>query len=815
MNARPLTLSPLPLLITGLLAGAPADAQDWDCVRDDAGNWVCGMVERIPAPAMAPPAPPAPSATTATPVAEELHQDALPAARPSPSEPNATPVPAAATRPLPASGAKWPLCPPLPDRQLQFTGTEDREQAETRLHADHAESLPDDIYELQGQAVIVRADQRVEADYLRFDDRNGVADAKGRVRYDDPGLHLEAERAHLLVNTDEGEISPADYLLYPAHGRGEAETVFLEGPERKRLMAATYTTCAYGSDAWRLRASQVTLKQDEGVGVARNARLEIGNVPVFYTPYISFPIDDRRKSGFLIPSYGSSSESGFDLRVPYYWNIAPDRDATITPRYMDKRGLMLGTEFRYLNRDNEGQLDFSFLPSDDAYGQDRHIAGYRHEGTIGDRIRVEADLNDVSDEDYFEDFGNSLELTSITHLERRIDGTYHADAWSLTGRLQHYQTVASNIAPVNRPYARLPQLHFSARPQAHPFGLESTLDADITAFEHSRDDLVDTGNRIDLRPRISLPVRRTAYEVIPALTLAHTVYDLERVDPALDDAPSRTAPIFSLDNKIYFERDARLLGRRYLQTLEPRAFYLYAPEKDHGDLPLFDSAERTFRFRELFSENRFTGADRVGDANQLALAVTSRYLDMDTGTERLRASIGQLFYFEDREVTLRNTPALDSSTSELAGELEVYLSPVWSLAADALWDPEDGTTSKSNLGIHYRGDQRQLANLSYRYTKGALSQLDGSWLWPLGARWHLAGRWYYSLLNNATLEGLFGVEYDTCCWAMRMAWRTIRNDSASGDSNKALYLEWELKGMTSLGDKVESLMKSGILGYQP
>lgn len=770
------------------------------------------MVEHLPVPTIPPPPP---TATTASPVAEESRQDVQPETRPSPPEPDGVPSPAAAARPLPASDTKWPLCPPLPDRQLQFTGTEDREQAETRLNADHAESLPDDVYELRGQAVILRADQRVEADYLRFDDRNGIADAKGRVRYDDPDLHLEAEQAHLLVNTDEGEISPADYLLYPAHGRGEAETVFLEGPERKRLVAATYTTCAYGSDAWRLRASQVTLKQDEGVGVARNARLEIGNVPVFYTPYISFPIDDRRKSGFLIPSYGSSNESGFDLRVPYYWNIAPDRDATITPRYLDKRGLMLGTEFRYLNHDNEGQLDFAFLPSDDAYGEDRHLAGYRHTGTIGERIRIEANLNDVSDEDYFEDFGDSLDLTSITHLERRIDGTYRGDSWSLLGRVQQFQTVDSAIAATRRPYARLPQLHFSTRPRDLPLGLESSLNADLTAFDHSRDDLVDTGSRLDLRPRISLPLQRTAYEVIPAFTLAYTKYDLDRVDPTRDDQPSRTVPIFSLDNKIFFERNTRLLGTDYLQTLEPRAFYLYAPERYQDDLPVFDSANRTFRFRELFSENRFTGADRVGDANQLALAVTSRYLDTNTGTERLRASVGQLFYFEDRDVTLRNTSPLENSTSEIAGELQIHVSPAWSFFADALWDPEDGTTSKSNTGFRYRGARRQVANLSYRYTKGRLAQLDSSWLWPLNARWHLAGRWNYSLLDNSTLEGLFGAEYDSCCWALRVAWRTIRNDRAGSANNNALYLEWELKGMTSLGDKVESLMKSGILGYQP
>lgn len=803
MNVLPFRLNSLALTL-GLVYWLPAQAQDWDCRQNEHGEWVCGSVS--------------------SPLAEPIEQP--PASKPVPAAIPAAPV----AEPTPASEVEdtttrtdvprrinpgYALCPPLPDRQLEFPVVSDRTQATTQLNADIAESHPNQVYELSGNAVILRANQRVQADHILFDDLNGSADIEGHVRYDEPDVHLNAERAHLLVNTDEGEIHDTDYLLYTNHARGESSTVYLEGPDRKRMLDATYTTCAYGSDAWRLRASQVTLKHDEGVGIARNARLEVNNVPILYTPYISFPIDDRRKSGFLIPSFGSSDESGFDLRLPYYWNIAPNRDATITPRYMEKRGLMLGTEVRYLNPHNEGQLDYSILPSDDAYGADRHLAGYRHTGTLGERLQLEADLSDVSDQDYFQDFGDSLELTSITHLERRLDATYRGDWWSLKGRLQNYQTVDSTIAATNRPYERLPQISFSARPYSQPFGLESSLLAEVTAFDHSRAELVDTGNRIDLRPRVSLPLRRTAYEVIPALTLAHTQYDLDRIDPTLDDQPSRTAPIFSLDNKVFFERDTRLFGSDYLQTLEPRAFYLYAPYRDQTDIPVFDSADRTFRFRELFAENRFTGGDRLGDANQLALALTSRYIDPRTGTEKLRASIGELFYFEDREVTLNNGTPLETSTSDIAGELEVALSPRWSLSADALWNPDDGTTRKSNTGVEYRGTGRQLANLSYRYTKDSLAQLDASWLWPLTARWHLAGRWNYSLKNNETLEALFGAEYDSCCWALRMAWRSIQNDSVTGENNNALFLEWELKGMTSLGDKVESLLKSGILGYRP
>ena len=707
----------------------------------------------------------------------------------------------------------WALCPPLPERQFDFPLVGDREQLPTLLDADRAESLGGGQYMLRGSAVVQRADQRIAADEILFDDLQRTLDASGRVEFDEPDLHLEAKRVRLLLDSDEGEIQEVEYLLYPAHARGAASTLLLDGRDHKRLLDATYTTCAYGSDAWRLRASQVRLDQKEGMGVARHARLEVGNVPVFYTPYISFPIDDRRRSGFLTPGFGSSDRRGFDLRLPYYWNIAANRDATLVPRLLNKRGLMLDTEWRYLGRRSEGQLDLVVLPGDDAYGADRHLVAYRHQGTLGERARIEADLNDVSDAAYFNDFGESLELTSITHLERRLDATYLGDWWQLQGRAQNFQTVDPAI--LSRPYARLPQISLGMRPPARPLGIESSLNAEFTAFDHSRSGQVDTGNRLDLRPRFSLPLRRTAYEIIPALTIAHTQYDLERIDPALDPTPSRTTPVFSLDNRVFFERDTTLLGKSYLQTLEPRAFYLYAPARDHGAIPLFDSGRRTFRFRELFAENRFTGADRVGDANQLALAVTSRYFDPLTGTDRLRASIGQLFYFEDREVSLGDPAPQEQEKSDIAGELEVALPGPWSLYSDALWHPDDGSTRKSNTGLHYRGGARKVANLSYRYTKGSLAQLDASWLWPLSRHWHLAGRWNYSLQDSRTLEALFGAEYDTCCWALRLAWRTMILNGIDGEHDQSLFLEWELKGMTSLGDKVESLMKSGILGYRP
>ncbi len=821
-------------LAVGLAAIQPTQAAEWQCRQDRSGDWVC-RAERPTPPALEP-TPVAPPVTTPTeaPVTEPSNATApIPAVdTPATDQPTVAPVetgtlpadeaaaptpPSTETRLTPLRRAPerpvWDLCPPWPAREITFFA-DPQQTGPTQLSADRAESRGNEVYQLDGNAVVREPQQQLSADHILYDGFKGTVDAEGSVRLDEPNLRMTADKAHVLTETQEGTIENADFLLYLAHARGASPTVFLEGPNRKRLLDATYTTCAYDSDTWRLRGSEVTLKQDKGEGVARHARLEVHNVPVFYTPYITFPIDDRRKSGLLTPSYGNSDESGLDVRVPYYWNIAPHRDATITPRHMEKRGLMLDSEFRYLNLTNEGELDFTFLPSDDAFGQDRHLVGYQHEGTLGERVRIEADLKDVSDQDYFEDFGDVLNLTSTTHLERRLDGTYRGDWWSLTGRLQHYQTVDSDIAAASRPYERLPQISLRARPDWNHFGLEYDLQAEATAFDHSRNKLVDTGNRYDLTPKVSLPLRRSAYEITPALSLRHTQYDLDRVDMTKDDAPSRTAPIFSLDNKLFLERNTGLLGGQYLQTLEPRAFYLYAADRDHSDIPVFDSANRTFRFSELFSENRFSGGDRVGDANQLALAVTTRYLDPVSGTEKLRASVGELFYFRDREVTLRGGDPDTDSRSEYAGELAVNLTSRWSLSADALWDPQEEITTKSNTSLSYRGGRRKLANLSYRSTRPTLEQVDASWLWPLSPAWHMVGRWNYDLEDNRTLEGIAGLEYQSCCWAARIAWQKVLNDADKEKSNYALYMELELKGLTSIGDKVESVLQDGILGYR-
>jgi LPS-assembly protein len=822
----------LAALIAGLIIppAASAQATPWRCQADPRGGWQCTPAEAAAAdttpnaatreaPRASPSAPvpapdptiTAPAAATPTPPAPAPESPAAQTAAPPGDARVPAPAPAAAITPRPAGVTTnaaedpygpWALCAPrgaamLPDDSLQGTD----------FDADDAEIQQNRIYVLTGDVVMQRAGQRVQADRVRYDQTLDRVDAEGNLRIDQAAMRVTGTQATLQLDSDQGEIRDAEYEIYAQHARGQASAAYQESPVRKRFEDATYTTCDADAEAWRLNARSVVLQQDEGVGTARHAWLQLGAVPVLYTPYISFPIDDRRKSGLLVPSWGNSDNSGAEFALPYYWNIAPHRDATITPRLLSDRGVQMQGEFRYLNPSNSGILGLEYLPSDNEYAnEDRSLFRIEHDGRPLPRLRTTLFGTDVSDDDYFEDLGNSLDISSITHLERRAQARYNGNGWTLTGRAQDYQTVDSTAS---EPYRRLPQLLLTANPYTRPYGLELNLDSEAVRFDH--EDFVD-GTRLDLYPKVSLPLGGAAWYVTPATGVRYTAYDLNEPASGTDD-PDRTTPVVSLDSGLFFERNASLFGNGLLQTLEPRAFYLYVPNEDQADLPRFDTSLRDFSFQQMFEDNRFSGADRMGDANQLTLAVTSRLLDPATGTQHASVSLGQILYFRDREVTLSGTaPEEQQSSSNLVGEVDLRLTQSWKTIAGLQWDPHLSRTERSNVRLQYRPNPQHLWNFTYRYRAGIQEQVDTSALWYFTPRWHGVMRWNYSLPDRELLEGLAGLEYESCCWIFRLLGRSYISD-IEGERNDAIMFQLELKGLTSFGDPVESLLEDGILGY--
>ncbi len=700
-----------------------------------------------------------------------------------------------------------------------------RQGTQTIDDTTHIEADAADLYRTEnradfaGNVKLERGDEKLEADFVTYHREESTLDAEGNVYLEQPGLRMTSNKMHYNLDKQQGNAEQAEYRLADPVARGNAMTVEILNSDQSYYTDVNYTTCQPGNNDWLIEAEELEIDQATGVGVAHNAKLRFKGVPFIYLPYASFPIDDRRKSGFLPPSIGTSENTGADISIPYYFNIAPQMDATFTPRIMSNRGLLLGGEFRYLAEKNQGVITAELLPSDSDQGpgenKTRGALNAQLEGTPAPRWRYDIDLNYVSDNDYIDDLGNSLAATSVKHQERRGDIHYQGSDWSFLGRLQHFQTIDRSIAINGRPYSRLPQLQVNLERPDQALGLTYHLHSEYVDFDHSSSTKVK-GQRIDLQPGISLPVRRPWGFLTPKLSLRHTSYSLENQTLGKSDSPSRTLPTLSLDGGLYFERSTSWFGNSVTQTLEPRVFYLYTPKEDQSDIPDFDTANLGFSFANLFRENRFSGADKVGDANQLTTALTSRNLSTETGEELFRASIGQISYFRDRDVQLISSGAVvNDDSSSIVAEVAAKLSRNWRMQAGMQWNPhtDNGTTEASAFGLHYLDEKQRILNLTYRYTDGSIEQTDLSARWPISHQLHAVGRWNYSLLHGKTMESFAGIEYDSCCWISRFVVRDYRSD-ANAEGNLALFLQLELKGLTSLGDKIDQFLERGILGYR-
>jgi len=708
-------------------------------------------------------------------------------------------------RAAPPSPSNWSLCgqPPLaapteivrPDRNVPID-----------LTSDSAASTSLQEYQLSGNVLMRRADQRLQADFLSYDQATGRVMADGNITYSETDLSLTGEHVELELQADRGLVKGVQYRLFQRHARGGASSVRFDDINTMRMADVTYTTCDPADTDWLLTAREVTLHKDEGKGEARSARLDFKGVPFLYLPYLSFPIDERRKSGFLVPSFGTSVTSGFDVSIPYYWNISPDQDATITPRLLSKRGLQMIGEYRYLATSSHGQTAVEFLPDDKLNNKDRSLFSYREDGVFAPRWTSSVDLNTVSDDDYFNDLGDSLSTSSTAYLNRSIDAGYHGDFWSLHTLVQDYQVL-------NGPdtYQRLPQLRLLAELPSHPLGLSYRMFGEFDHFKIGSGE--PTGSRLDLTPEISLPMGGGVYELTPTLGLRHTRYALDNLAPGVSQTPSRTTPIFSLDGGLFFERPFNWHDAALTQTLEPRLYYLYVPYRDQTALPVFDSTELDFSIDQLFRTNRFSGADRMGEANQLTLALTTRFLEDASGQQRLSASLGQIQYFRDRNVTVPGGVAQSGNNSDIVAEAQVRLNQEWSSVASLQWNPENSRTDKGVFQVHYQPATDRIVNFAYRFRDGVLEQTDVSTQMPLNRNWHVVGRWNRSLRDNQDLEKLLGLEYQSCCYALRVVWRNYVND-VSGSANNAVFVQLELKGLTRIGQDVSGLLEHGILGYQ-
>ncbi len=676
----------------------------------------------------------------------------------------------------------------------------------------------DETVLLRGEITLDRGAQHIEAEGLTYNRDTSDLIMTGRTYLEQSGLRLTGDGGQYNLETNQGATRNARYRFTGAVNlRGSAQEVEIASPSLTRYKDIIYTTCRPGNRDWTLKASKLQLDQDTGVGKAYHARIRVRGVPVLYTPYISFPIDDRRKSGLLIPTIGSSEDNGFELTVPYYWNISPAMDATFFPRIMSDRGVLLGTEFRYLNKWQQGTLYAEILPDDRKSDEEttRWALRWKDNGSIAPHWSHDILINSVSDDQYLEDFGNSLESSSIRNLEQRGSLSYSGQGWGVTTQVQAFQTIDSTLPETLRPYGRVPQVRLNLHPRRTAIGLEYGLTGEYNYFDHNH--LVH-GNRLSAVPEISWPLRRSYGHLIPSARLHASAYRLRDTAEGQPDSPSHLIPSADLDGRLIFERPLAWFGAASTQTLEPRLYYLYTAYENQSETPVFDSSELSFNFNSLFRNNRFTGQDRIGDANQVTLGLTSRTIDNSTGRELLRVSIGQIYYFEDRRVQLYGAPE-DTTESSIAGELSMQLMKHLSGSASFQWNPylDEDQWEKRAIRLHYETPDERVLNLTYNFDLGTSEALryedtDLSFRLPVGRNTQVVGRWLYSMLHSETMDAFAGIEFGRCCWAIRLLGQHYKNKPDSSGSTTVM-LQLELAGLGKFGNQVDKFLERGIYGY--
>jgi LPS-assembly protein len=691
------------------------------------------------------------------------------------------------------------------------------------LRADSVSGTMDEQVEAQGNVELRTRARRMTAEYMRYDMDNDELFASGDVHMRNRQNEISGPEMFYRRESATGYFHSPTVTIGANNSRSDARELDFLGEDQYQLYDGHYTTCPATDNAWYLRVSDMKIDQARSVGTAHNATIYFKDVPILWAPWIDFPLDNKRKSGFLTPAFGSSGNRGFETALPYYWNIAPNYDATFVPRLMTKRGLQLNGQFRYLRPDMNGLLDAEYLPHDRVTDSNRYQFAWHHNEVFTPHLTGALNLNKVSDDTYFTDLADRIAVTSQTTLPREGSLTYSLPGMAVIARIQRFQTLQDPTAPpITPPYERLPQVVANGV-QRDFHGFDLTFLGEYDRFSHPT---MITGERFVAYPSFSFPLRGSYWFVTPKTGLNYADYRIdensgnpEDTTRALFHSGTRSVPITSLDGGLIFERDWTVFGKAFLNTLEPRMYFLYVPFRKQDQFPIFDSALADFNFAQLFSENRYVGQDRIGDAKQVTLAVTSRLLEPDTGDERLRVALGQRYYFNNQEVTL-NEPLRTDRRSDYLVALAGRITDRWLLEADLQYNPNQHETEQLNYAVRYQPASGKVLSLGYRFQRDVLDtnglptqikQWDISGQWPLFQNWYLEARWNYSTFDRKLLEAVAGLEYNGGCWVFRFLGQRIAT-TTTGFSN-SVFFQLELNGLGRLGTNPLEVLRRNIPGY--
>ncbi len=702
-----------------------------------------------------------------------------------------------------------PVCVAHEQTKLANTITDSPTLDAVYLEADSGSINRQGLSELEGDVIIQRNQQRLNANRASFDGKKNQVKADGNVILSTDTTAFKSDSIDYDMANQRGIINNAKYQVKGSHTNGTSSRIEQKSRDELSLENATYTTCPAPDPSWHIASRSININQATQVGTAQDVTLRVGNVPILYLPWISFPLDNpftgktQRKTGFLVPEVGVSDQSGYEITVPYYINLAPNYDATIYVTPLSERGLRVKTIGRFITEKSRGELDYSFIPSDNALNDEwRDYFKLIYQRNLDHRRTLTIKAEGVSDNEYLDDLSDSLSTSSTSALERTIRYDVGSKNWDFSLTALDYQVLDATA----QPYAKLPELTFNYQSPHVYNGLDLTLNAEATYFEGSAN---PTGLRLDVGLKASKRYGNDSWYVKPSVNYQATQYSLQ--NSTAGNSLSRALPTFTIDSGLLFERN---LNYQLQQTLEPRLFYTYTPYKDQSNIPIFDTARTDFSIsNQLFESNRFTGKDRIADANQLTLSLTSRVQNPKTGSEVLEASVGQIFYFDDRKVTLPGDNALTNKSSEFAFELNTNINKHTRFSTTAFWDPNTSDWASTEARINYLDDKQRILNINYQKIPGQLSEIDTSFSLPINKKWSLVGKLDYDLYNDRVLEQLAGIAFEDCCLASRLvARRYLTTDNVSYDD--ALYFEFNLKGLGSINTGVNAILKENIYGYE-
>jgi len=701
------------------------------------------------------------------------------------------------------------------ERALSENRPVSRDTTPTFARAQSISGTVEEQIVLQGEAEVRRGGTVLRGDRITYTRATDQVDVDGNARVYRDGAVFFGPELSFRIDAQTGSMPDAGFHYPVRNGRGEASLVEFLGDQRARMTNARFTTCAPGDESWWVQVEKLEVDGLEQDAVASTAKLYFQGVPILASPIFGFPLGDERRSGFLTPSFGLSSTDGTDIRTPYYWNIAPNYDYTLSPRVMTKRGVLLGNEFRFLQPTVNGTLIYDVLPDDRRNDEGRRyytgtVINYSSPSGVSGGINYHR----VSDDNYFVDFSSTILGSSQKLLPQDGFLSYTQPYWDVGVRVTGTQVLQDPLAPIVPPYDREPQVTVNGF-IADWKGFEAGAMLDGTRFRAPEQGMQE-GSRYIVNPRIAYPILRPGWFITPRAQLSATYYTLDHDDliaPAnRGKSDSRVLPILSLDGGLIFERNTQWFGRAAQQTLEPRLFYAYIPYRDQSQFPNYDSALADLNYAQFFTENIYSGYDRIVNANQLTLAVTTRMLDEETGTEWLRATLGQRYYFTDQKVTLPGESPRASNESDLLGAISAQLGNHWATDIAVQYSAEESSVSRATAGVRYQPRRASVISAYYRYQEDVTDQADIAVQWPLSDRWYAVGRYNYSFDSRKPIELIAGFEYKQDCWLLRFAVQRFQTTTESRTTN--FYLQLELAGFTSVGTNALSQLQRNIPGYQ-